>query len=243
MKLCLSLLAGVDIPIPECQLVLHQPTLREIALVGEEQFFSGVSLLCIDKSIYRGEEFKAQIAQLNNFQVLLSILEDKKTSDKKLAVQQVLQLLFPEFKILLTPRAFMFNQGSENLMIDESNFDSFQQVCRQVFCIKNNMTDNFNPANAAAAKIAEKILKARQKVAQLKAEEQKDASVLAQYISILTVGVSSMPLDSVLSLTLFQMHDLVERFSLYQRWRIDLDVRMAGGNPDKETEDWTKSIY
>ena len=36
----LALMAGVDIPIPECQLILHQPKLKEIALLGEKDFFT-----------------------------------------------------------------------------------------------------------------------------------------------------------------------------------------------------------
>ena len=35
----LVLMAGADIPIPECQLIIHQPTLREIAFIGESDFF------------------------------------------------------------------------------------------------------------------------------------------------------------------------------------------------------------
>jgi hypothetical protein len=31
----LALMAGTDIPIPECQLTLHQPSIREIAFIGE----------------------------------------------------------------------------------------------------------------------------------------------------------------------------------------------------------------
>ena len=30
-----ALMTGIDIPIPECQLIIHQPTLKEIALIGE----------------------------------------------------------------------------------------------------------------------------------------------------------------------------------------------------------------
>ena len=32
----------LDIPVEECRLVLHQPKLREIALIGEKDFLNGV---------------------------------------------------------------------------------------------------------------------------------------------------------------------------------------------------------
>lgn len=41
----LNLMTGSDIPIPECQLTLHQPSVKEIGLVGEEDFLSALQLL------------------------------------------------------------------------------------------------------------------------------------------------------------------------------------------------------
>ena len=38
----LALMCGTDIPVPECQLFIHQPRIKEIALIGEADFFSGI---------------------------------------------------------------------------------------------------------------------------------------------------------------------------------------------------------
>ena len=46
----LALMTGVDIPIPECQLTLRQPTIREISMIGEREFFTGAQVLCMDKA-------------------------------------------------------------------------------------------------------------------------------------------------------------------------------------------------
>ena len=35
----LALMTGVDIPIIEMQLAIHQPTIKEISYLGEEEFF------------------------------------------------------------------------------------------------------------------------------------------------------------------------------------------------------------
>lgn len=42
MDIRLALMSGIDIPVPECQLTIHQPRLKEIALIGESDFFSGI---------------------------------------------------------------------------------------------------------------------------------------------------------------------------------------------------------
>ena len=47
-----SLIAGIDIPIPECQLILHQPKIRELAFLGEINFFTGVQTLALHKSMF-----------------------------------------------------------------------------------------------------------------------------------------------------------------------------------------------
>jgi hypothetical protein len=44
-------MCGTDIPIPECQLIVHQPRLREIALIGDSDFFTGVQTLSVNKNM------------------------------------------------------------------------------------------------------------------------------------------------------------------------------------------------
>ena len=51
MDLRLGLMCGIDLPIPELQATIHQPKIKEIAFVGEKDFFLGVQCLCIDKNI------------------------------------------------------------------------------------------------------------------------------------------------------------------------------------------------
>ena len=38
----LALMTGVDIPIPELQVTIHQPTIKEISMIGEQDFFIGI---------------------------------------------------------------------------------------------------------------------------------------------------------------------------------------------------------
>ena len=47
----LLLLSGNDIPFPEAQVTIHQPTLKEIAYIGEEAFFLGCGFLDFSKNV------------------------------------------------------------------------------------------------------------------------------------------------------------------------------------------------
>lgn len=241
LDLRLALMSGIDIPIPECQLVLHQPTIKEIAYIGEKNFFIGVQCLNIRKSmISQGESL---LADTNNFQIFMTVMAEPSEVEKKEAVKQVLQLLFPSYKVSFTPRSLLFVGTELTATVDESNFEALQQVVRQALCVNSGPMDQqtFNPANEKAREIAEKLMRGRQRVAALKGEDK--ASIFAQYLSILTVGLESMSLHDCLNLTMYQLFDLMERYSLYVNWDIDIRSRLAGGKPDSKPDNWMKNIH
>jgi hypothetical protein len=68
----LLLMCGTDYPVPECQLIIHQPTIKEISLIGESDFFSGIQCLCVNKSMFVKDE--SLLANTNNFQIFMTIM-------------------------------------------------------------------------------------------------------------------------------------------------------------------------
>lgn len=236
----LALMTGVDIPIPECQITLHQPTIKEISMIGEKKFFTAAQVLCINKNAYIEDESVLEVT--NNFQIFMTIMTDKTTADKKADVIEVLTLLFPSYKVMFTPRALLLNSSNGNVMIDEDNFENLQEVFRQVFCLSSSNQDTFNPVNDAAKKIADKLMRARQRVAAQKGD-QSDASMFGQYLSILTIGLNSMSMSDLMNLTMYQIYDLIERYHLYVNWDLDVRTRLAGGKPDSSPDNWMKIIH
>ena len=235
----LALMTGIDIPIPELQLVIHQPTIKEISMIGEQDFFVGIQLLCIDKKFYIEDE--NLLANTTNFQIFMTMIEQKQMADKKQTVQQVLTLLFPQAKIIFTPRSILLNIGESNVIIDEGNFEKLQELLIQQFCLQGSGQEQFNPQSKKAKEIAQKLMKARQKVAQQKATENS-GSMFTQYLSVLTIG-TSLTLKDVMELTMYQLYDLIERYSMYLNWDIDIRSRMAGAKADKPVENWMKQIH
>jgi hypothetical protein len=53
----------------------------------------------------------------------MTVMNEKEAADKKVAVQQVCTLLFPDDRVLFTPRSIMISRESGSVMIDESNFE------------------------------------------------------------------------------------------------------------------------
>ena len=237
----LALMCGTDIPVPEIQATIHQPKIKEIALIGEADFFVADQCLNIDKNYLRQDITLLQ--DTNNFQIFMTIMSEKEARDKKKATQQLLQLLFPNYSILFTPRSIMLQGKDNSSVIDENNFEALQQVLKQIFCVSNanNQQSGFNPANDKAREIAEKLMRGRQKVAELNGSA--NASIFSQYLSILTIGVQSMSLQTLMNSTMFQIYDLVERYQLYISWDIDIRSRLAGAKPDEHPDNWMKNIH
>ena len=240
MDIRLALMTGIDIPVPELQTAVHQPTIKEISYIGEQEFFIGAQCLTLNKSMFVQD--KEVLENINNFQIFMMVMNEKEAKDKRNATQQVLQLLLPSYKVLFTPRTLIFSQEGQNTIVDETNFEFFQEVLKLVFCAKNGPMDqqSFNPENQKAREIAEKLMRGRARIAAEKGGS--NSSVLSQYLSILTIG-TSMQLQNLMDLTMFQLYDLIERYDLYINWDIDLRSRLAGGKPDKHPDNWMKNLH
>ena len=238
-------MAGIDIPIPELQLIIHVPTIKEIALMGETKFFMAGQYLCLDKESLIQDEIL--LSSLTNFQVLMKVLEQSQDKDKKNAIIMLLTLLFPDYIPIITRNSIILNKPEEkqSRLIDNNNFEIFQTALKEILCVNNIFQGNniiYNPANDKAKEIAEKLMRGRKKVAEIKSKGNNE-SVLTRYISILTIGTNTMSLEDCLNLNMFQIFDLMERYSAFVEWDVDLRVRLAGGKPDKPVESWMRDIH
>lgn len=240
----LALMTGVDIPIPECQLTVKQPTIKEISKMGERDFLVGAQLLCVTKEDFKDQDINIE----SNFNLLMFILQQDEARDKKVTVKTLLSMLLPQQQIMITPRSILCKKDEENLIIDEGNFDNFQKIAKKI-CGLDKQRDQdgeihevYNPANEKARRIAEKIYKGRAELAKRRAEANPDDSMQSRFISILAIGLH-MSIEDLNNLTVFQITDLFERFSLWTQNDIDLRVRLAGGTPNDQPENWMKPLH
>ncbi|MCD8210472.1 MAG: hypothetical protein LUC37_02880, partial [Prevotella sp.] len=187
----LLLLSGNDIPFEKAKLIIHQPTLKEIAYIGEEPFFIGCELLNFSKDILSSED-KNDLRDSSNFEVFMSIMADRQNTMLKrnrTCAMMVLALIFPEYRMQMTSTALVFTQvdDEENSgELNNDNFDDFKAILNQMFCLDKTKGDaalNYNPQDARSRKIAEKLQEGRRKAAEAKKEPQK-VSVFSRYISI-----------------------------------------------------------
>lgn len=244
----LTLISGIDVPIPEIGVNIHQPTIREIAYIGEKSFYEAAQTVIIQKEDFINglenitQEDKTALSQMSNFEIFLKLVEANPLSNTK--VQMLLSLLFPDFNSSIEERfIFLVNpKEQKNILINDSSFEILQEVITTILCLQSgNTKEEFNPQGDRAREIAEKIKRGRERAARLKGEKRQQSSFLSKYISGLGIGTNTLNIHNVLDLTLYQLLNQLERYGLYTQYNISIQAKMAGAK-DVEDVDWLKDI-
>ena len=240
----LLFLSGNDVPFIEAQLVIHQPTIKEIAYIGEEAFFTGCELLNFSKNIL-SEEDKVNLENKSDFDILIAILRERNAvmQRNKDCVQMVLALLFPEYTIDIAKDSIVFKKPDEEVShyINDDNFEQFKVLLNKIFAFGDDSIKGYNPKGELAREIADKLNKRHQKLAEANPQKGK-IDILNRYVSILAVG-SQKDMNSLLNYTVYQLFDEFKRFQLKMGYDIYLRAKMAGAKDLKEVEDWMKDIH
>ena len=238
----LLLLSGNDIPFVEAQITIHQPTIREIAYIGEETFFTGCELINFSKNILP-EQDKVNLENQTNFDILIAILRERNAvmQRNRNCLEMVLALIFPDYTIDISETSIVLGKENEYHDINNNNFEAFKQVFNSMFAFSKDETRDYNPSGEVARRIAEKLKQRKQKLAELN-EGQKKIDILSRYVSILTVA-EHKDMNLLLNLSVYQLFDEFERFKLKMNYDIYLQAKMAGAKDLKEVEDWMKDIH
>lgn len=259
----LDLVAGTPIPIPELGVEFHQPTLKQIAQMGESNFYQSLAVFMTKKEDYLAElekrfenspelleEVKGRLAFMNNFQLVLSILDANKESIGIL--RSFLFVVFPnlskcfidEIAMILSFKVGVKEDGSpeiKQVIINEGEFNAIAEVVQDLFASEELNKSAFNPANDKAASIAAKIEARRAKVAAENGLDKKKTSMIATSISILsTIGFT--PLDTILNYTLPQLGFQLDRAKQFVSYETQMTLGAFSGLKDVEIADWAKLI-
>ena len=239
----LLLLSGNDIPFPQARLTIHQPTLKEIAYITEQRFWSACELLKFDKDFLPDQD-KVNLLNRTNFNIIMMIIQEKNLDSQqtRLNLLSLLVLLFPTNKILLGNKTIQLqnNQTGEVSEINEDNFNAFREIMIDMFCLTNNEDKEYNPSGDLAKKIADKFKKGRQQRAKL-APEQK-ISILNRYVSILAVG-QQKNINDLMNYTVYQLMDEFNRYKLKLQYDSYERFKAAGAEGMEDPEDWFKDIH
>ena len=242
----LLLLSGNDIPFEEAKIIIHQPIIKQIAYIGEDAFYSGCQYLNFSKNNLSDED-KNRLDYLSDFEVLMTIMKDKNIAIKKrkICVQLVLLLLFPDYTVNFLPMSIMLSKktdaGLEQHLIDKNNFESFRNIVSEMFCLKQTQSNQkkYNPGGIHSQAIVNKFKERERKLAKLKnqGKQNNKISILYQYISILAVG-QQKDINTLLQYSVYQLFDEFHRFRKKQEFDYYVEAKMAGAKDLDEIENW-----
>ena len=247
----LLLLSGSEIPFIQAQITIHQPTIKEISFIGQDTFYTGCQYLNFSKENLN-EQDKNHLDNLNDFEVLMTIIKSNDVIAKKhkVCMQLVLLLLFPNYRIDFLPSSIMISRQQDgkqqNHLIDKNNFNSFKQILKKMFCLETFFDDTkqYNPGGPQAKALVQKFKKRQKKLAELKnqGQQKQQISILSRYISILSVG-QKKDMNLLLQYTVYQLFDEFHRFRLKEDYDIYIKAKMAGAKDLEEIENWMDDIH
>lgn len=155
----LQLMTGADILMPDIGLFIHQPTIKEISLMGENAFLICLNLLLLDKeSVFaQSTELLDQslpnlisqenLKDITNLDIFLFVLNNKEVLNAKLQrdLYLFLKLLFVDFDSIDINASIHFHQlrflmkkkdREYYLDINHFSFNFLQNALHQMFCTK-----------------------------------------------------------------------------------------------------------
>lgn len=229
----LTLISGCPVALSSLGFCLIQPKIKDIALLGETNFFKYLSYFFIDKDSIN---FKSE--EITDFDIFIKILIKNLEIQKNFS--EVLILLVQDLEeIKFFENCLILIIAGHECIIDEPKFLIIKEAVKQIFKLEKTKSDGLNPANKAAEKIAEK-LREREKLLSSK-NQKSDQAVFSNLISVLAVGSNSFNLNDCLDLTVYQLYNIFERFNLYAQFNLQVQSMLQGAK-DIQLVEWTKQF-
>lgn len=241
----LALITGSDV-LFESQFFIHSPTIKELALknITEDELFRVLKVLSICK-----EDFQTGQEEISNFHLLLGVLFNQNYPEKdRENFFKIFELFLKDYSVSLSDLGFILNDKNNPknfFFLNSDNFDIFQEYIKEIFCFNKIFTseksnNEYNVVGDRAKAIAEKLAQRHEKLASQKGEKpSEDVSVISNYMSILSIGIPC-DLKDLENKTLYQLFDLLDRYSLYYNYDLDIRCRLAGSTENTEVEYWMK---
>ena len=237
-------LSGQDVPIQECNIIVHQPTIKQIMIFKESVFLSTIQLFGnIDDTILKLRESNPLTEQFNDFQLLMALVNQDKTIKQKITT--FFELIFPLYIIEIKDDAFYFYINDQKVgTINLSNYKIFCETIKTLFGLP---TDNkkYIPANDKAQELANKFKKRAEILAKRKGKDEDSPSLFGSYVSILSIGMN-IDINILLNYTPFQLYDSFNRYwkkvhsDFYQRVST---MPMMDTSKIEEPDSWTDNLY
>ena len=253
----LKLITGVPIPCPELWTTITQPTVEDIAFLGEKNFFTYLGFLRITKEAFLNtidesneytpeekEEVKKAYATASDFQIVMTICNEN--IEVAQGVQTILMLLFPGYNIIHIEEPFISLKATNKpeILIGDTGLRALNEIIDYMFKLNEvESTEEYRPANKLAEEIAKKFQKRREKVAKEKGSDNEKANeaIIATFVSNLSVALG-LDVGVIKKWTIYQLFTQMKRYNLFTQYDQQVRAAMIGGSEGIEWVDWTQQL-
>ena len=237
-------LSGQDVPIFECNIAIHQPTIKQIIAIKETTFISTIQLFGkIDDNIAKIRELNPLTEQFTDFQLFMAMLNQDDKIKKN--IDTFFELIFPQYTVEINNNDICFFYEDRKIgIINLYNYKIFCDTIDQLFGLPTDKK-KYNPANKKAEELANKFKKRAEILAKQKGQSDDSPSLFGSYISILSVGMN-LDINILLNYTPFQLYDIFNRYwkkvssDFYQRVST---MPMMDVSKMEEPDSWTNNLY
>ena len=249
----LTLDTKIDILFEDINILIYQPSIEEIGLIGESSLLIGLNALTRDYKKIEQIKDNSDSSNISNFDILMSIINEKSDTAKivKQNVQNVLFLVLPKYKIFFTPRSILL-QDIDNKEVthtlDAQSFDNFTNILYDMFCLalaEGTTGKVYNPQGDRARALVEKFEKKRKLLADMRKQRGEDTelqSLYGRYIDILAVG-EHKDKNTLKKYSVFQLMEEFKRFQLKEEFDYTFQAKMAGATKIKDAKNWMDDIH
>ena len=237
----LLLQTGGDIPFPPAGVTIHTPSLEEISMIGEKNFHIGCHFLAFNKNNLSDKD-KIGLEDKSDFEIFMSGMNSREKAVHKINAIMVLALLFPQYKIKIDKDKILLQLENFSSSINKQNYKDFKEILNQMFCLElAEGEEEYNPADALAARIAEKIKQGKMK-RNKKDTGDNDLSIYGKFISILAVGLKKSKKE-LSKYTVYQIRDEFQRFIAKENYDNYIKAKLAGAQDLEEVNNWMDELH
>lgn len=253
----LLLMTGGEILLKDPLVKIQQPTMKQIALKGESEFFRSMNIFYIrpeplvefiNQLETLGEDEKEILLEtITAYDNLLFVMQASTVdgTDKYKIVeltQSAFDLLIPEYRFNFDPQkkemSLISLKDSHSIVVDGELFMKIKSVAEQIFLLDKFFGDSEKEElSPEAQKIADKIAESERKIKEMNGEKE-EGSYFARLLSIMGMHGD---LDYLSNLTVYQLHNQFERFNLFTNYNQSVRASLAGAT-NVELVDWYKKI-
>ena len=240
-------LANRDIAIPQCNIIITQPTVKEVLTFGEEKFLNCVQLLGhLDKVLQPIQQELANVNMPEVSPLALLLVAYKEEKPVRMQVDDFFELVCIGYKVIITDNSIDFEKDNKKVgMLTPFNYNFFSAALLDLFEPAAMKKDNYNPKSDKAKEIAEKLQKGKEKKVQLQGKSDVSQSIFGTYASILSIGMQ-MDINILMQYTPFQMFDAFDRFTLKEAedyYKLLSSSGFLDTSKIDQPEPWLKNLY